>query len=174
MNQFFFDLMMTAQYDIFTLDGLTFFLNTISKMAATDSLKVQDTCDALSSLVFQNSIAFDKAQKSFGKNIHNRYRNTDYRKPDSELFNELEFTTTTSANVDSTRAETPNEQPEINQRFARYLSEILSHPETPIQIIEGIQGGLMEFHNYGLDQTKLDSELTSPEYIERLFNMAKK
>jgi hypothetical protein len=40
MNQFFFDLMMTAQYDIFTLDGLTFFLNTISKMAATDSLKV--------------------------------------------------------------------------------------------------------------------------------------
>jgi hypothetical protein len=40
MNQFFFDLMMTAQYDIFTLDGLTFFLNTISKLAATDSLKV--------------------------------------------------------------------------------------------------------------------------------------
>jgi hypothetical protein len=67
MNQFFFDLMMTVQYDLFAMDGLTFFLNTISKLAATDSLKVQDTCDALSSLVFQNSIAFDKAQKSFGK-----------------------------------------------------------------------------------------------------------
>jgi hypothetical protein len=96
MDQFFFDLMMKAQYDIFTLDGLTFFLNTISKLAVTDSLKVQDTCDALSSLVFQNSIAFDKAQKSYGKNIHNRYRNTDYRKPDGELFNELEFAVPTA------------------------------------------------------------------------------
>jgi hypothetical protein len=92
MNQFFFDLMMVAQYDIFTMDGLTFFFNTISEMAKTDSLKVQDTCDDLSRLVFKNSIAFDGALKSYEKNIHNRYRNTDYRKSDVELTDELEFT----------------------------------------------------------------------------------
>jgi hypothetical protein len=86
----------------------------------------------------------------------------------------IKATEESSTIVESTSSETPNEQPEINQRFARYLSEILSHPDTPEQLIEGIQDGLTEFHNYGLDQTKLDSELTSPEYIERLFNMAKK
>jgi hypothetical protein len=173
MNQFFFDLMMTVQYDLFAMDGLTFFLNTISKLAATDSLKVQDTCDALSSLVFQNSIAFDKAQKSFGKNIHNRYRNTDCRKPDAELFNELEFTTTTSTNVEPALAETPNEQPEINQRYARYLSEILNDPNTPEQLIEGIQDGLTEVYNNALDQSAVNDNLKSVEYIEKLLSMVR-
>jgi hypothetical protein len=44
MEQFFFDLVLTAQYDLFAMDGLTFFFNTISELARTDSPKVQDTC----------------------------------------------------------------------------------------------------------------------------------
>jgi hypothetical protein len=64
--------------------------------------------------------------------------------------------------------------PEINQRFARHLAEILNHPDTPERLYEGIQEGLTEMHNHDLDASLLDAELKSPEYIERLFNMMKK
>ena len=61
---------------------------------------------------------------------------------------------------------------QTNKYFAKCLSEILKHPNTPQHLHDAIQEGLEETFNHDVDQTSFIEERNSPEYIERLLGAA--
>lgn len=72
---------------------------------------------------------------------------------------------------DSTIVETPNEQLQMSD-IAKQVSDLLNNPNLPPCLSEAIQEGLTDIYNNANDQSAVNGELKTPEYIEKLLSMA--
>lgn len=156
-----------AEFHPYAIYGLMFLFSSIRKLAESGdrSLLEQIWTDALIKLYSVSENVY-QAIDDATDNIHLHYRAADFTLDDQSEIAESFIKSECIESVKSENILDLSESPADD--LARTLSDLLTNPEVPPPISDGLSQILTDFFNDHIDQSEFVAEKDSPEYIARL------